>query len=278
MAKSVEQKFADEALVHLEALYGRALRLTGGDEAGAEELVREACREAYRSWGDVEPGTDRRPWLETLLRNAFLAEFRRTTGRRVRRGRGERVDTDAEEPGTRGAHFDRIPEERVKAAVDGLEAPFRVPLVLSDLEGLGYAEIADALGLPVRTAASRLHRARRRLRERLEATAAAEAAPPGDAPGERHGPELADAGGEDAGPPGGTGCDAVRSRVYEYLDGEMEPETQERVHRHVELCRRCHPYFDLERRFLDCVLEKGTAGERREGLERRVRRALEEEV
>lgn len=80
-----------------------------------------------------------------------------------------------------------------------------------------------------------------------------------------------------AGPPGGIGCEEALSRVYEYLDGELESETQERIHRHLEICRRCYPCFDFERLFLDYVREKAAAGERREGLEEGVRRMLREE-
>lgn len=79
------------------------------------------------------------------------------------------------------------------------------------------------------------------------------------------------------GPPGGISCEEALSRVYEYLDGELESETQERIHRHLEICRRCYPCFDFERLFLDYVREKASAGERREGLEEAVRRMLREE-
>lgn len=82
--------------------------------------------------------------------------------------------------------------------------------------------------------------------------------------------------GADEGPPGGITCEEALSRVYEYLDGELEPEMQERIHRHVEICRRCYPYFDFERLFLDYVREKGLASEHREGLEERVKEMLED--
>lgn len=85
-------------------------------------------------------------------------------------------------------------------------------------------------------------------------------------------------GGDDAGPPGGVSCEEALSRVYEYLDGELEREMQERIHRHLEICRRCYPCFDFERLFLDYVREKGAAAEHRERLEQRVRRMLDEEA
>lgn len=97
----------------------------------------------------------------------------------------------------------------------------------------------------------------------------------GERPGERAGRPDA---GDDEGPPGGVSCEQTLGRVYGYLDGELEPEMQERVHRHLEICRRCYSWFDFERTFLDHVKQKGTAGEPREGLEESVRRRLDEEA
>lgn len=88
--------------------------------------------------------------------------------------------------------------------------------------------------------------------------------------GEREG-----AGGVDR-PPGDVSCEEALSRVYEYLDGELDPESQERIHRHIEICRRCYPFFDFERLFLDYIEEKGLTSERRERLQERVLRVLEE--
>lgn len=64
-------------------------------------------------------------------------------------------------------------------------------------------------------------------------------------------------GSGDGAPPGGIGCEEALGRVYEYLDGELEPSMQERIHRHLEICERCYPHFDFERLFLDYVREKG---------------------
>lgn len=175
MARSPEQRrreFEEEALVHLDALYGLGLRLTGGDESRAEDLVQETCLRAYRSWDDYEPGTDCRAWLMTILRNTFLSEYRR------RKRRPTPVEYDDEAGGrsvfaeVKGGDpeeefFGRIVDDAVVEAIEDLDEAFRVPLVLSDLEGFGYREIADAMEIPVGTVKSRLHRARRRLQEKL---------------------------------------------------------------------------------------------------------------
>lgn len=164
-------EFEEEALVHLDALYGRALRLTGGDEARSEDLVQETVLKAWRAWDTYESGTNCKAWLMTILRNSFMNEFRR------RKNRPAPVDYDdveerpvwsqlhQEDPA--GEFFDRIVDDRVVEAIEGLPETFRVPLVLSDLEGLSYDEIAEQLEVPVGTVKSRLHRARRRLQGEL---------------------------------------------------------------------------------------------------------------
>ena len=170
-ASSKRREFEDEALVHLDALYGRALRLTGGDEARSQDLVQEAILKAWRAWDSYETGTNCRAWLLTILRNTFINEFRQ------KKSRPDPVDFDDveerpvwsqlrhEDPA--GDFFDRIIDDEIVEAIEGLPDEFRITLVLSDLEGLSYEEIADELGIALGTVKSRLHRARRRLQKEL---------------------------------------------------------------------------------------------------------------
>lgn len=164
-------EFREEALAHLDALYALALRLSGGDEARAEELVRETMIEACRDRDGLEPATSRLAWLTTILTSTFVGDLPRRTSRRSRVGDDEveepSVYEDVRETDAEGAFFERIADEEVVRAVDGLPAELRVPLVLSDLEGLGYREIADTLGVPLGAVESRLRRARRRLQRTL---------------------------------------------------------------------------------------------------------------
>ncbi|HEX9704238.1 MAG TPA: sigma-70 family RNA polymerase sigma factor [Gemmatimonadales bacterium] len=170
---SVDQRresFEREALVHLDALYRVALRLTG-NAADADDLVQETMLKAYRAWEQFELGTNAKGWLLTIMRHAFINEYRR------RRRRPETVDVDAIEPfavfenvqeeDPQGAFFDRIVDDEVLRAIDGLPDAFRETLMLSDVEGLSYQEIAKMLDVPVGTVKSRLFRARHLLQAKL---------------------------------------------------------------------------------------------------------------
>lgn len=71
-------------------------------------------------------------------------------------------------------------------------------------------------------------------------------------------------------------CEEAARHVFEYLDGELPPDYRERVHGHVEMCRRCHPYFNFERAFLDYVHDRGIRPARSAELEDKLKRLLEE--
>ncbi|HXE57127.1 MAG TPA: sigma-70 family RNA polymerase sigma factor [Gemmatimonadales bacterium] len=164
------RSFEEEALPHLDGLYRVALRLTR-DPARAEDLVQETMLRAFRAWDRFTPGTNARAWLFAILRNGFINEYRRM------RREPRMVELDAAEPGSihdavadtdpEGRFFSRIVDEQVLAALDDLPPDFREVVVLSDVEGLPYAEIAELLGVPVGTVKSRLFRARRLLQRAL---------------------------------------------------------------------------------------------------------------
>jgi len=164
------RSFETEALPHLDAVFRVALRLAG-EEALAEDLVQETMLKAYRSWHQYRPGTNVRAWLLTILRNTFINEYRRA------KRAGPTVDVDAVAPYTvfgdvqdvdpEGTFFDRIVDDEVLRAIDALPDEFREALVLSDLEGLPYADIAEITGVPMGTVKSRIFRARQALQRQL---------------------------------------------------------------------------------------------------------------
>jgi RNA polymerase sigma-70 factor, ECF subfamily len=172
-ARSPEERregFEQEALVHLDALYRVALRLTA-NPSDAEDLVQETMLRAFRSWERYTPGTNAKGWLLTILRHLFINEYRR------RSRHPETVDVDTIEPfalfqevqeeDPQGAFFDKIVDDEVLRAVDQLPEAFREAVTLSDVEGLSYEEVAKVLDVPVGTVKSRLYRGRRLLQAKL---------------------------------------------------------------------------------------------------------------
>jgi RNA polymerase sigma-70 factor, ECF subfamily len=166
--------FDREALPHLDALYRVALRLTG-DPARAEDLVQDTMLKAYRSWQQYRPGTNAKGWLLTILRNTFINDYRRRKLEPVAMDleavEPHAITRDVAEADPEGDFFARIVDEKVLEAIDALPTEFREVLVLSDMEGMSYAEIAEALQVPIGTVKSRLFRARRQLQAALYAHA-----------------------------------------------------------------------------------------------------------
>ncbi len=164
------ETFEREALVHLDTLYRVALRLTG-NAADADDLVQETMLKAYRAWHQYQQGTNAKGWLLTILRHAFINEYRRRTRH------PETVDVDAIEPfavfedlqeeDPQGRFFDQIVDDEVLRAIDELPEQFREAIVLSDVEGMSYEEVARILSVPIGTVKSRLFRARRLLQAKL---------------------------------------------------------------------------------------------------------------
>ncbi len=170
------ENFEREAIPHLDLLYRYGLRLTG-DPHQAEDLMQNTMLRAYRSWHQYQMGTNVRAWLMTILRNCFINEYRK--GRRT----GVQIDVneieefavfdEVQETDPEGRLFDQLVDHEILRAIDALPDDFREALVLSDMESLSYAEIADVTGVPLGTVKSRLFRARHALRRTLSGYAVA---------------------------------------------------------------------------------------------------------
>jgi RNA polymerase sigma-70 factor, ECF subfamily len=162
-----------DPLAHLDALHRLAHHLTR-NTTDAEDLVQETYARALHGSARFTPGTNLRAWLFRILRNAFL-DARRREGRTPVDPPGEGDLADGPDPaaavgGLRGdAVLDGlrgVVGEEIEAALLALSEDARM-VVLLDLEGLGEAEIAEAMGCAPGTVKSRLSRARSALRERL---------------------------------------------------------------------------------------------------------------
>jgi RNA polymerase sigma-70 factor, ECF subfamily len=176
-----KQEFEELALAHLDPLYSAALRLTK-NERDAEDLVQDTCMRAYRFFDKFERGTNIKAWLFKILTNTFINRYRRGG---LERDLFEGPDADSLTDGWVGANTMRamrdpetqalspLVEAEVQRALDDLPHEFRLAVVLSDVEELSYKEIADAMGCPIGTVMSRLHRGRRMLQKTLREQAVA---------------------------------------------------------------------------------------------------------
>ena len=162
-------QFESEALVHLDALYSFALKLTRARD-DAEDLVSDTILRAFDRWEQYQLGTNVRAWLFTILYHTFVSRKRRIDAREVQ------LPDDPEswsayeavgESDPEGKFYDSFIDEEVTHEIDRLPEDYRTSVVLSDIQGLRYAEIAEILGIPEGTVKSRLFRGRRILQKRL---------------------------------------------------------------------------------------------------------------
>jgi len=173
--------FETDAIAHLDTLYGVAVRMTR-DPAAAEDLVQDTVIKAIRAWHQYQPGTNLKAWLLRILTNTFINRYRRDgLERDVLEGPNadplsERWIGAASLRAMRDPERDALAplvEAEVQRALESLPESFRVVLLLSDVEGLAYKEIATVLGCPIGTVMSRLHRARALMQQQLRAHAIA---------------------------------------------------------------------------------------------------------
>jgi RNA polymerase sigma-70 factor (ECF subfamily) len=162
--------FEQEALPHLDAVYRFALRLTGSP-ADAEDLVQETFLRAYRSWDHYTLGTRAKSWLFTICRNAFLRQRQQENRRGVVIQQASTPEAPlflpAYQDDPEGTFFSGLVDETILAHIDRIPPEFREVVLLSDLEGMSYAEISDLLEVPLGTVKSRLFRGRKLLQKAL---------------------------------------------------------------------------------------------------------------
>jgi RNA polymerase sigma-70 factor (ECF subfamily) len=162
-------RFDEEAVRHLDALYSFALKLTRGRD-DAEDLVSDTMLRAFQRWEQYRLGTNIRAWLFTILYHAFVSRKRRVDAREVQPLEdedGREVFEPVGEADPEGTFYNSFLDEEIVTAIHGLPEEYRDAVVMSDLHGLKYAEIALALGVPEGTIKSRLFRGRRLLQTQL---------------------------------------------------------------------------------------------------------------
>jgi RNA polymerase sigma-70 factor (ECF subfamily) len=172
-----QARFTELAMEHMPALYSAALRMTR-NPSDAEDLVQETYLKAYRSFATFTEGTNLKAWLYRILTNTYINSYR-AAKRRPEISDVEDVEdlylyrrlapVDGHDPGrsAEDVALDSFTDEQVKAAIESLPDVFRIAVLLADVEGFSYKEIAEITDVPIGTVMSRIHRGRRALQKAL---------------------------------------------------------------------------------------------------------------
>ncbi|MDO5049541.1 MAG: sigma-70 family RNA polymerase sigma factor [Actinomycetaceae bacterium] len=168
-------RFEEEALPLLDQLYGAAVRMTH-NTADAEDLVQDTYARAFSSFHTFKPGTNLKAWMYRILKNTFINTYRKKQ-RRPQESGDENVEdwqlyqaAEHHPVGLRSAEaeaLDALPDDTVRDALEALPDNYREAVLLADVEGFSYKEIADIMDTPVGTVMSRIHRGRAQLRTAL---------------------------------------------------------------------------------------------------------------
>ncbi|WP_306826313.1 sigma-70 family RNA polymerase sigma factor [Gleimia europaea] len=168
-------RFEEEALPLLDQLYGAAFRMTG-NEADAQDLVQDTYVRAFSSFNTFKPGTNLKAWMYRILKNSFINTYRKNQ-RRPQRTSDEGVqdwqllEATNHHPvaleSAEAAALDSLPDDTVREALESLSDTYREAVLLADVEGFSYKEIAEIMGTPVGTVMSRIYRGRAQLRTAL---------------------------------------------------------------------------------------------------------------
>ena len=172
-----QHHFAEKATPYMDQLYSHALRLTK-NPADAEDLVQETYLKGYKAFNSFKDGTNLRAWLFRILTNSFINAYRKK-----QRSFDEQEVEDIEAINTlssadyssnthlgisaEDALFERLTDDEIQTAIDSLPETYKDVVLLADVQGFSYKEIADILDVPDGTVMSRLHRARAKLKDLL---------------------------------------------------------------------------------------------------------------
>lgn len=172
-SQNLYAEFEREAIPHMDSLYNYALRMTG-DEDDADDLVQETYLKAFRFFDKFERGTNCKAWLFRIMKNSFINDYRKNV-REPNKVDYEDVQNfyeniKSDEIETKHYEhdvFSNLLDDEISSALTELPEDFRTVIILSDVEGFTYEEIADFVDIPVGTVRSRLHRARKMLYTQL---------------------------------------------------------------------------------------------------------------
>jgi len=170
--------FDKEFMPHIDSMYNFAFRLTN-DEDDANDLVQDTYLKAFRFINSFERGTNAKAWLFRILKNSFINDYRKKS-KEPSKVDYQDVETtynsveDAEIDATTDLRTETVQDmigDEVANALNSLPVDFRTVIILCDIEGFTYEEMAKILDIPIGTVRSRLHRARNLLKEKLKSYA-----------------------------------------------------------------------------------------------------------
>ncbi|MCG3206014.1 MAG: ECF RNA polymerase sigma factor SigH [Elusimicrobia bacterium] len=173
------EEFSQVAFPYMDEMYAGALRMTRNPQ-NAEDLVSEVYAKAWKSFHQFERGTNMRAWLYRILTNTYINHYRK----KVRQGTAVDIDkydsqdefyfynkvaenTAVENEDPAKIILERFAEQDILNAIDQLPEGYRETVILSDLQGLSYEDIAKSLDIPLGTVRSRLNRGRRHMQKAL---------------------------------------------------------------------------------------------------------------
>jgi RNA polymerase sigma-70 factor (ECF subfamily) len=174
---SAKEKFTSDAMQYAPQLFSTALRMTR-NRSDAEDLVQETYIKGWRSFRTFQEGTNLRAWLFRIMTNTYINKYN------AQKRKGTEVELDDVEElflykrlgsidqsqlssSAEDQMLDLFTDDEVKNALESLPEDFRIPVLLSDVDGFAYKEIAEMLEIPIGTVMSRLHRGRKAMQKML---------------------------------------------------------------------------------------------------------------
>jgi RNA polymerase sigma-70 factor (ECF subfamily) len=174
---SAKEQFTSDAMQYAPQLFSTALRMTR-NRSDAEDLVQETYIKGWRSFHTFQEGTNLRAWLFRIMTNTYINKYN------AQKRKGTEVELDDVEElflykrlgsidqsqlssSAEDQMLDLFTDDEVKNALESLPEDFRIPVLLSDVDGFSYKEIAEMLEIPIGTVMSRLHRGRKAMQKML---------------------------------------------------------------------------------------------------------------
>jgi RNA polymerase sigma-70 factor (ECF subfamily) len=174
---SAKEQFTSDAMQYAPQLFSTALRMTR-NRSDAEDLVQETYIKGWRSFHTFQEGTNLRAWLFRIMTNTYINKYN------AQKRKGTEVELDDVEElflykrlgsidqsqlssSAEDQMLELFTDEEVKNALEELPEDFRIPVLLSDVDGFSYKEISEMLEIPIGTVMSRLHRGRKAMQKML---------------------------------------------------------------------------------------------------------------